>query len=117
MTLQTFLLDYIKDNPHSSFVELQRAGSCAGFNMQGDLEIMLGPHEHVVLWQRMSQEFSRAVSTMAESGQVALEPTGVLTYLVDGATLPLPVVVNPPKDGYMIDHWLPVVLSLKQAVR
>ena len=116
MTLDAVLLDHIKNHPGATFVELQWAGERAGFQMRGNMELGNDAGGHMILWLGMSEQFCQAIRALLESGQVGLKYADRLIYLVDGATLPLPVAVRPPKNGYKTDHWLPVVLHPIQAI-
>jgi hypothetical protein len=46
---------------------------------------------------------------------VRIMPTPVLTYLIDGVTLNMPLAARPPAGGYKKPHWAPAVLNFVAA--
>ena len=77
----------------------------------GSYELGLGD-KNIVFWARMSKEFADAVTGALDSGAVHSVPTVPLVYLIDGGYLDMPIVKRPPKSGYRVPHWLPVVLNV-----
>ncbi|MGD0652739.1 MAG: hypothetical protein ABSA16_00200 [Thermoguttaceae bacterium] len=118
MTLEKLFHDRICSEPNHAFTfaELYKIGEKEGFPMYGDLAISLPNDLNLILWAGMSEEFFEAVKALFESGQIEREPTHVLTYLVDGRSLNLPVAKRPPKSGYKEPHWIPIVLRVKKQI-
>jgi hypothetical protein len=90
-----------------SFVELRDA---AAEDVRGDFA--LGKADlNIYWWLGMSAEFATAFSRIDKSGMIELRPTQLLVYLIDGATLSLPLAKQLRK--YKEPHWLPVSIRLK----
>jgi len=79
MTLEDFILDYIRQRRSVTFGEVKKAGADAGYPMDGDLEL---GDDDAYLWSRMSQEFAEAVSNLVGSQKVRLVPTTQLDIMV-----------------------------------
>ena len=44
---------------------------------------------------------------LTEADLIWRQPCTVLSYLVDGAMLQMPLAKRPPKQGYATPHWAP----------
>jgi hypothetical protein len=89
-----------------TFAELSRLEGFAG-----DFEIHVN-HEkvsNIVIWSGLSQEAMDALEVIRQEGEYSLEPTSVLTYLMDGVTLNLPLAKS--VRHYKKPHWAPAVLK------
>jgi len=103
------MLAYIQKYDHVTFVELTRQ---IGGESKGDYTYEAAMFPNVVLWIGMSKPFVEALGIVIKRS--AVKPTVVLTYILDGAALKLPLV----KGGslatvrrYKKPHWLPVVFT------
>lgn len=65
----------------------------------------------------MSHEVASALIELKRERRLYVSPAHALTYLVDGCWCDLPMVVNPPKNGYKKPHWLPVVWNSYRHVK
>lgn len=102
------LIDQIREilvRDHVSFAELSRL---PGF--RGDWSIGV-PDSNVIFWTGMSEEACAAIETIRQEGVYELAPTVLLTYLVDGTTLNLPLVKSRRK--YKTPRWAPCVFRRK----
>jgi len=79
MTLEEFLLDYIRQHRSVTFGELSQAGRDAGYPMSGELEL---GHGDGCLWACMSMEFAKAVWNLVDREEVRVVPTTQLDILV-----------------------------------
>ena len=84
MTLEEFILDYIRQHRSVTFGELKQAGTDAGYPMDGDLEL---GHGDGYLWSCMSREFAEAVSNLIDRQEVRVVPTTKLDILVSSPTI------------------------------
>jgi|RhiMetdeSRZDD1v2_1073273.scaffolds.fasta_scaffold1639237_2 hypothetical protein len=75
--------------------------------VHGPLTAEVGTVPNLVLWTGMSQEWVDALNELFRAGLLWRQPCIVLTYLVDGAVLQLPLAKRPPKQGYATPHWAP----------
>ncbi len=98
--------DIVKQRPGTSCIELRELLPW----FSGDLMWTSKEDPNVVFWSGVSQEFIDAFREAEGLGLVHLEPAHVLTYLVDGGGLKLPVVRGKSKVPHKTPHWLPLVL-------
>lgn len=90
----------------TTFVELQRLPGASG-------PYALGIGQNVDLWHGLSKAVLSILEDLRTSGLIHYEPTGHLTYLIDGAVLNLPLVKSAKAyaKGYRTLHWLPVTVE------
>lgn len=103
--MQEQIINYVRQRKDVSFAELCR--DIPGF--KGELTLTASQCENVILWAGMSAE---AISTMAElerEEKIHFKSTPVLTYMIDGATLKLPVAKA--LKNYKSPRWLPVIVT------
>jgi hypothetical protein len=93
-----------------TFVEL---ADLLGDRARGDQSIELPALPNVVLWVGMSDDFIDLVDALQATGQVQMQSTVPLVYLIDGGFPNLPIAKRPPKSGYRQPHWAPVVFNPK----
>lgn len=101
------VLEYINKNDQVSYTELEWLFEQNGFNYRGNLDALSGICEHVVIWTGWNQEAYGIMTELLFEGKVHREPVDVLTYLIDGKTLQLPLVKRGTQ--YKTDHWIPTV--------
>lgn len=63
---------------------------------------------NVCLWAGMSPEFVAVVRELQTAKAIHPEPSSVLTYLIDGGALDMPLANRPPPSGYKQPHWAPI---------
>ena len=96
-----------------SFAELPRRLADAGVNaddLRGEHTLELAGN--VILWAGLSAELVDTLCGLLSEKRVFLHQATVLTYMVDGGTLTLPLAKCPPPAGYTRPHWLPACLRL-----
>jgi hypothetical protein len=109
-TMREEILELIKARPHTSFVELSR--EIPGF--KGELG-MGRLDKNIVYWTSLSEEASVAIEGLLADKLIEMNPASILTYIIDGAHLKLPLVKSARK--YKELHWLPVTFSLTKSQR
>ena len=97
------MLRFITEQTQVSMVQLVRH---LGKDAKGTCEMTLG---ELVLWVNVSEMFVTALSELHKERLISMTPTVLLTYIVDGGYLPLPIAKR--KVSYKEPHWLPVVLN------
>ena len=105
--MKTKVLEYIEQNDHVSYAELEWLFEQNDFDYKGNLDSLSGVCDHVVFWTGWNQEAYDMLGELISEGKVHREPTPLLTYLIDGQTLSLPQVRRGTQ--YKTDHWLPAV--------
>ena len=99
------IIEYCTDRDWVSFCELQRH---IGDDSEGDISISFPGN--IVMWAGMSEEFASCVDKLIEEKILHTVPMELLSYVIDGGGLRLPVAKKPPKSGYKKPRWLPTGL-------
>ena len=102
----TALLAYIRANDYVTYAEMPRVLS-SFMPVKGDLSAEVGHVPNLVLWVGMSQEWIQTLNELFTAGLIWRQPCPVLSYMVDGKVLTLPVAKRLPKGGYKTPHWGP----------
>lgn len=110
--LRQAILEHVRKRDHVSFAELlHEFGS--RFNLKGSRALAPESYPTILYWAGMSEEYCETIRELtAHDGPLVKEPCPLLVYLIDGATLNLPLVKQP--IAYKSDHWLPVVLRPRE---
>lgn len=105
------ILELIRRKQSVSFVELSR--EIPGFTDKtgAGLDMAVTEWQNVILWTAMSREAVHALQELEAEGSIDAHLCGVWPYLIDGATLNLPLAK--PKRGYKKPRWLPVTWSTR----
>lgn len=106
---EQLIMNYIREHEAVTFVQLMD-DLRTRFTTKGDRVIELSPNR--IAWAGLSECLATALASLVRENVVALDPVDPLIYLVDGASLDLPLANRPPKSGYRKPHWVPVVLRL-----
>lgn len=106
--ISNVIFDYVKTKRYVSFVEIENIFLKSGFEYRGNLAILHPSISNVVVWIGWNQEAVDVIKEVVDMG-VHYVPTAVLTYLIDGKVLDLPVA-RARKDFKKV-HWVPVTLD------
>ena len=94
MTLEEFIVDYIRQHSGSvTFGELSQAGTKAGYEMHGDMELADG---EAFFWTRMSEEFCVAIRDLLDAGRIRIVETTKLDCMVSS-----------PRIMFSNQPWIP----------
>lgn len=105
-------IDYILAHPGTSFIELERVYEAeTGQSAEGNYAMDIAPH--LCIWANVSKDFVDFVNAIKASLLAYAYPTSVLTYVIDGKMLRMPIAQRVPKNGYKADHWIPTVFYPK----
>lgn len=105
----TACIDRVRLYNHVTFVELRGVLERHGVPSAGNGTMELSNCPNLFLWSGMSDEFYDIMAAVLRDEHIELRPTVLLTYLIDGGLLQLPIAKRPPKNGYREPHWAPVV--------
>jgi hypothetical protein len=106
------VLAYIESHDHVTFAELARKWPDEFTG--GDLALLVHPdYPNMLLWSGVTEKGVAALDFVRP--KTDLIPTVLLTYLIDGATLKLPIAKSARK--YKKPHWVPSVLRPKGAAK
>ncbi len=103
------VLNYIKKNDGTSYVELERLFDSLNFNWRGEYEIYSNQCENVVFWNGWNEAAMNLINELLHDKLIFKEPAQPLIYLIDGKSLTLPLVKSIIQ--YKKPHWLPVVFT------
>lgn len=105
------MVSYVRAMDWVSFPELQRA-LAPYMPTTGDSAIEFP--KNLVVWLGMSREFVDILLDLTHRKVLHYHSACVLTHLVDGGVLRLPVAKDPKRAeaGYKKPHWLPVCLRV-----
>jgi hypothetical protein len=105
------IVTYVRENDWVSFPELERV---LGEEARGDFQWLMRKF-NVIFWAGMSDTFSQALLELVRDNVLALAPAQMLTYLIDGGRLNLPIAKR--CRSYKKLHWLPVCLRPFEKVK
>ena len=108
--MKSEILELIRRKQAVSFVELAR--EIPGFTDTADgMDMAVTEWANVILWTDLSREAIRAIQELEAEGSIDAHLCGVWPYVIDGATLNLPIAK--PKRSYRKPRWLPVTWSTR----
>lgn len=117
--LEQVIVDYVARVDWVSFAELPRGIANTWKHevplpeLEGDSAIRWGEDSlGIVVWTGLSVILSEAIIALLLAKTLHLHPSQVLTYMIDGACLTLPIAKRIPKEGYRDLHWLPCTLRV-----
>ena len=108
--VKKIILDYITEKNDVSHAELEWLFQQNKIPFRGHFDILSNKCDHVVFWSGWSEDIIKVFNELITEGKIHREPTHILTYIVDGVTLPLPLVKK--FYPYKTDNWLPTVFCI-----
>lgn len=105
--IKNIVMEYINRNDSVSYAELEWLFGQNGYDYKGDLMTCSDQCDHVVFWSGWNVDAFNLMGELLQEGLIHREPANFLVYMIDGATLGLPIVKR--NVQYKTDHWLPVV--------
>ena len=72
----------------------------------GDCALVFG--DNMIIWPNLPEEVFKCITSLWDKRKVLFQPTQIITYLVDGRALDLPIAKR--DINYKHPHWLPVVI-------
>lgn len=102
--LEDDILAYVQQRNSVTFIELCR--DVAGF---ADPTAGLMHVNNLVMWEGIAHDAAHALQALLRDGRLDVTPCGPLPYLIDGATLRLPLATTP--RAYARPHWMPMTFS------
>jgi hypothetical protein len=103
------ILDYIRNNDNTSYVEIERIFEEEGFSWQGDLINVSDANSNILFWSGWSQEAFDILKELLDKDLIEREAVPPLVYLIDGKSLDMPIVKN--GTNYKTPHWLPLAFN------
>lgn len=109
------VLEYIKQNAGTSFVEIEQVFEDNHFNYKGNGAYSSGQHQNVIFWIGWNKKAFNILAELKRDGLISMEICESLVYMVDGKSLTLPVITKPSDANN--DCWLPVTFNAKAQVK
>lgn len=104
--IKAAILNLIETRNNVTFAEMAR--DIPGFtDRDNGLAICHGRFENIIYWVDVSPDACEALRELRAEGKIHTKPTGVLTYVIDGTHLNMPVLQS--LRPYKTPHWSPVV--------
>ncbi|BGE81988.1 pathogenicity island protein [Staphylococcus petrasii] len=107
--VKEYILDYIKRNPETTFIEIEEVFKKLKFNYKGKGVYCSGESEKVIFWADWNKKAFDVVSELKRDGYVIMNVVSPTVYLLEGKTLDLPVMKT-IKDLKQ-DCWIPVTFT------
>ncbi|OHQ92727.1 MULTISPECIES: pathogenicity island protein [Staphylococcus] len=111
--IQSKLIDYIKNNTGTSFVEIEKVFEQNDFDYTGQGAYTSAENNNIVFWYGWNKQAFDVVSELVNEGLIDMKICEPVIYMVDGKELNLPVLKSYDIDTY---HWLPITFSVNKEV-
>ncbi|MBF2170460.1 pathogenicity island protein [Staphylococcus epidermidis] len=103
------LVDYIKNNAGTSFVEIEKIFDENDFDYKGEGAYTSAENNNIIFWYGWNKQAFDVVSGLVNDGMIEMIRCESMIYIVDGKGLSFPVLKSDDVETY---HWLPVTFSL-----
>lgn len=100
------LVEYINQNNHVSFIEIERLFNENNFDYKGDKAINI--NINLLIWDNWNDAACNIINRILALGLVRISPTIATTYAVDCGGLNIPIARQLNRRKYKNPHWLPV---------
>ena len=107
--IQSKLIDYIKDNTGTSFVEIEKYLMKMILIIKVKEHIPVQKNSNIVFWYGWNERAFDAVSELVNDGVIEMSKCESMIYIVDGKSLNFPILKSDDVDTY---HWLPVTFNI-----
>jgi hypothetical protein len=99
------VLDYIRSQDWVTYAEIEKV-LAPYIQVAGTGGVAMGDFANVTLWSGVSRAFVDTVNEVLHTQLVGRQPVSVISYLLDGTSLTLPLAKR--LRAYAKPHWLPV---------
>lgn len=110
--IEQAIYEYIASHNETSFLEIEHLFESIGYDYHGDKDVRSADRQGVVFWALWKREATEAIVSVVKRPEVKMHATSILTYMVDGGYLNMPLVES--KRPYKRLHWQPVVFDLEK---
>lgn len=109
--MKNIILDYLRKNKGTSYVEIERIFKENNFDYQGERSIISSGCPNVIFWSGWNENAIGIVRELSSSGEIEREPCDPIMYLIDGGSLDLPI--QRTDKELKTPHWLPILFKIK----
>ncbi|WP_414051093.1 hypothetical protein [Macrococcus animalis] len=103
------IINFIKENPGTSFVEIERLFEDNGFEYQGNQNVINDKYEQLIYWSNWNEEAIDLIKEIMFDDNFKINPCHKLVYIVDGKVIELRTTHK--ERNCMYPTWLPMTLS------
>ncbi|MGJ1067668.1 pathogenicity island protein [Staphylococcus warneri] len=107
------LVNYIKNNAGTSFVEIEKVFDENDFDYKGQGAYTSAENNNIIFWYGWNKQAFDVVSDLVNDGVIEMKKCESFIYMVDGKGLNFPVLKSDNVDTY---HWLPVTFNIVKEV-
>lgn len=107
--IQSKLIDYIKNNTGTSFVEIEKVFEQNDFDYTGQGAYTSAENNNIVFWYGWNKQAFDVVSGLVNEGVIEMSRCESMVYIVDGKGLNFPILKSDEVETY---HWLPVTFTI-----
>lgn len=112
MGLSSEILNYIKENPGTSYVEIERIFEQNGFDYKGNLAICSELYPALVFWNGWNQAAINIIDELLYNELIVKKAAQALIYYIDGKALDMPIAQQYKKR--VRDAWFPIAFSVNR---
>ncbi|CAC9263961.1 TPA: pathogenicity island protein [Staphylococcus aureus] len=105
------LVNYIKNNAGTSFVEIEKVFDENAFDYKGQGAYTSAVNNNIVYWYGWNKQAFNLVSDLMNDGVIEMNICESIIYIVDGKGLNFPILKSDDVDTY---HWLPVTFTISK---
>lgn len=107
--IKDHVLEYIKRNPDTTFVEIEELFEKYNFKYKGKGAYSSGENKNVIFWTGWNKKAFDVLAELKREGYIVMNVSTSYIYVIDGKGLDLPVL-NKLSDAKH-DCWLPITFS------
>lgn len=107
------ICDYVKRNPGTSFVEIEKIFDEHGFDYKGNKALQSSVSPYIVFWINWNDEAIKILMQLIKERSIKLMPSNKLVYFCDGKSLNIPLYKG---QAHLLksERWAPCeFISLK----
>lgn len=108
--VKSLLEDSINDKGSMSFTEIEEFLKLNSIEVKGETT-WKNYEANIIFWYGMSEIMSDSLKDLNEEGIIQIIRTVPDTYYADGKHPDLPLAKRPPCNGYVKEHWMPIIFK------
>lgn len=112
MGLSNQILEYIKDNDGTTFVEIEHIFEQNEFDYKGDLTLCSKAYPTLIFWDGWNQNAINILDELLDNELVVRQSASTMIYYIDGKVLNMPIAQHYKKRVH--DAWYPIAFSINK---
>lgn len=106
------ILEYIRQNAGTSFVEIERIFEQNNFDYKGDMAITSDRYPNLVFWNGWNKQAIDVIDELLYNELILQKPTKAICYYIDGKVLQMPIAQH--YRARVSEHWYPIAFSINK---